>query len=150
MGRRFGSGQINPPNQIYLTHLEAPVEIAMPKIRFQTSKKTVEFPDGDDVNILRVSIRGECGVPWRCASGNCGTDRILIKEGSEYLSTPRRRERERLGDLITQGYRLACQTYTKGDVTIEWDPTQKGLDEDSAAGKRLKAFWMQADIPGEE
>ena len=119
----------------------------MPKNRFQTSKKTVEFPEGEDVNILRASIRGECGVPWRCASGNCGTDRILITEGAEFLSIPRRRERERLGELIDQGYRLACQTYTQGDVTIEWDPSQKGLDEDSPAGKRLKAFWTQADIP---
>ena len=24
---------------------------------------------GDEVNILRVSIREECGLPWRCASG---------------------------------------------------------------------------------
>lgn len=122
----------------------------MPKIRFTTSKKTIEFPDGEDVNILRVSIRDECGIPWRCASGNCGTDRILIKDGAEHLSMPRRRERERLGDLINHGFRLACQTYTKGDISIEWDPTQSGLDEDSTASKRLKAFWMQADISGAE
>jgi ferredoxin len=122
----------------------------MPKITFQTSKKTVEFPVGEDVNILRASIRGECGVPWRCASGNCGTDRILVKRGSEFLSTPRRRERERLGELIDLGYRLACQTYTRGDITVEWDPTQTGLDEDSVAGKRLKAFWLQVNIPSNE
>ncbi|HRB03472.1 MAG TPA: 2Fe-2S iron-sulfur cluster binding domain-containing protein [Ilumatobacteraceae bacterium] len=116
----------------------------MPRINFRTSDRIVEFPDGDDVNVLRVSIREECGLPWRCASGNCGTDRILVEEGAEHLSAVRRRERERLGDLLQQGYRLACQTYTSGDITITWDPDQRGLEEDSAAGERLRAKWLGA------
>ena len=53
----------------------------MPQIHFTTSDKTYDFPEGNEVNILRTSIRAECGVPWRCASGNCGTDRILIEDG---------------------------------------------------------------------
>jgi ferredoxin len=114
----------------------------MPKIRFETSDRVVEFPDGDEVNLLRVSIREECGVPWRCASGNCGTDRVLVESGAEHLSPARRRERERLGELLEQGFRLACQTYTAGDVIVSWDPEQKGLDEDSASGQRLKARWL--------
>jgi ferredoxin len=114
----------------------------MPEINFKTSGKVAEFAEGDEVNILRTSIRNECGVPWRCASGNCGTDRILIEEGAELLSPARRRERERLGELLDQGYRLACQTYASGDITISWDPEQKGLDEDSELGKRLKKRWL--------
>lgn len=114
----------------------------MPQIHFKTSDRTYEFPDGNEVNILRTSIRAECGVPWRCASGNCGTDRILIEDGAEHLSPARRRERERLGELLDQGYRLACQTYASGDIAISWDPEQKGLDEDSEAGRRLKKRWL--------
>lgn len=114
----------------------------MPRIHFKTSDTSYEFPEGAEVNILRTSIRGECGVPWRCASGNCGTDRVLVEEGQEFLSPARRRERERLGDLLDQGYRLACQTYALGDITISWDPTQKGLDEDTEAGRRLKKRWL--------
>lgn len=53
----------------------------MPRIRFRTSDKEVELKEGDPVNILRVAIRNECGVPWRCASGNCGTDRVLVEQG---------------------------------------------------------------------
>jgi ferredoxin len=116
----------------------------VPEIHFKTSDRVVSFPDGDDVNLLRVAIRYECGLPWRCASGNCGTDRVLVEEGAEHLSTPRRRERDRLGDLLGQGYRLACQTYASGDVVVTWDPDQRGLDEDSAAGERLKAKWLGA------
>jgi ferredoxin len=114
----------------------------MPKINFATSGKVVEFPPGDEVNLLRVAIRNEVGVPWRCASGNCGTDRVKVAEGAECLSPPRRRERDRLGHLLQEGYRLACQTYASGDVTVVWDPDQKGLDEETPAARRLKQVWL--------
>ena len=116
----------------------------MPTIRFSTSGREVTFAEGTEVNLLRVAIRNDCGIPFKCASGNCGTDRILVEEGAEHLSAVRRRERERLGDLLQQGYRLACQTYTSGDITITWDPDQRGLEEDSAAGERLRAKWLGA------
>ena len=116
----------------------------MPRVYFKTTDSYVEFAEGDEVNILRTSIRADCGVPWQCASGNCGTDRLLVEEGAENLDPPRRRERERLGELLEQGYRLGCQTYTRGDVTVSWDPNQKGLDEDSAASRHLKAKWLGA------
>ncbi len=100
----------------------------MPSIKFVTTGRSIEFPDGDDVNLLRIAIRNDCGVPYRCASGNCGTDRVLVTEGAENLSLPQMRERDRLGDLLEQGWRLACQTYVSGDVSITWDPDQKALN----------------------
>jgi ferredoxin len=114
----------------------------MPRIRFLTSDEEVEFDGDDAVNLLRIAIRNDCGVPWKCASGNCGTDRVLVEEGAENLSKPRKRERERLGDLLDAGYRLCCQTYVEGDVAVSWDPDQKGLDEDSKASERLKQVWL--------
>lgn len=117
----------------------------VPRISFKTSGQEVTFPDGDSVNLLRIAIRNECGVPWRCASGNCGTDRVLVEEGAECFDAPRKRERERLGELLDQGYRLACQSYVSGDVTVSWDPDQVGLDEESRAGQRLKQAWLGAD-----
>jgi ferredoxin len=117
----------------------------MPRIRFETSGREVEFPEGEDVNVLRVAIRNDCGVPWKCASGLCGTDRITVLEGLENFEPARRRERERLGDLIDDSVRLACQSYVRGDVTVAWDPDQRGIDEDSKAGKRLKAVWLGAE-----
>jgi ferredoxin len=114
----------------------------VPEIHFKTSGRVVSFRDGDEVNILRISIREECGLPWRCASGKCGTDRFRVESGAEHLSPVRRRERDRLGELLQQGYRLGCQTYTSGDVVITWDPGQRGLDEESEAGRRLKAKWL--------
>ena len=57
----------------------------MPRIRFETSDREVSFPDGDEVNLLRVAIRNECGIPFKCASGNCGTDRVRVLEGADRL-----------------------------------------------------------------
>lgn len=116
----------------------------MPTIRFLTSGREVAFDDGDDVNLLRVAIRRECGVPYKCASGNCGTDRVQVVAGAENAEPPRRRERETLGDeLLAQGYRLACQTYVRGDISVAWDPDQKALVEGRAA-ERLRAKWLSA------
>lgn len=124
----------------------------MPTIRFVTSGAAVDFADGDDVNLLRIAIRNECGVPYRCASGNCGTDRVYIERGRENLSPPRKRERERLGELLDEGWRLACQTYVSGDCAISWDPDQTALDEraidrslPTAVNERLRRRWLSAE-----
>lgn len=121
----------------------------MPVIRFTTSDRSVEFADGDDVNLLRVSIRNECGVPYKCASGNCGTDRVMIDEGRENLSAPRKRERDRLGPLLDEGWRLACQTYVSGNCAISWDPEQKPLDASAVdralpnkVDERIRQKWL--------
>lgn len=113
----------------------------MPIIRFTTSDKEVEFPEGDEVNLLRIAIRNDCEIPFKCASGNCGTDRVRVEDGAENCIAPRRRERERLGELLEQGYRLACQTYVKGDVSIAWDPDQTAMSG-GAAYDRLKQVWL--------
>lgn len=124
----------------------------MPTIEFRTSGCKVEFAEGDEVNMLRVAIRNDCDVPYKCASGNCGTDRVKVESGAENLSPMRKRERDRLGpELIAAGYRLACQTYAAGDVVVTWDPAQKPLDDrwvdralPSRADERIKKKWLDA------
>ena len=95
----------------------------MPTIRFLTSGHDVTVPDEDaeDLNLLRTAIKNGVGLPFRCASGQCGTDRVKIVEGAENLSPMRPREREALGELADGPYRLACQTYVTGDVSVSWD-----------------------------
>lgn len=106
----------------------------MPRIYFRTADQYVEFAEGEEVNVLRMAIREGIDVPWQCAGGNCGTDRLVVEEGAENLDPPRRRERARLGKLVEDGYRLACQTYTRGDATFSWDPDQAGLDNGPGGG----------------
>ena len=116
----------------------------MPTIDFRTSGRTVEFADGDDVNLLRTSIRHDCGVPYKCASGNCGTDRVLIEQGAEHLSRVRPKERDRLGDDVDRGYRLACQTYVSGDVTVSWDSAPV------VESARLRERWLAGTVGAEQ
>jgi ferredoxin len=119
----------------------------VPAIHFRTSGRTVVFDAGDDVNMLRAALRHEAGVPFKCASGNCGTDRVLVESGAEHLSAPRKREREMLGpELLDAGYRLACQTYVEGDCTVSWDPDQKPLISERAADALTKK-WLSGEAP---
>jgi ferredoxin len=114
----------------------------MPTIRFSTTGREVEFQDGDEVNLLRVAIRNDCGIPFKCASGNCGTDRVRVEAGADNLVPPRRREKDRLANLIDEGYRLACQTYVAGDVTVAWDPDQRELEASGRVYDKLKQVWL--------
>ncbi len=114
----------------------------MPTIRFLTSDRVVSFDD-DDVNLLRFALRNECGIPFKCASGNCGTDRVKVESGADHCSPVKKRERETLGDdLVAAGWRLACQTYVSGDVAVSWDPGQTALT--GRAGAALKQRWLAA------
>jgi ferredoxin len=91
----------------------------MPLMTFQTSGKTIEVDK--DANLLRTSIRYEGSVPFKCGGGLCGTCKVRIVEGSENLSKIMKKEIDRLGEeKISQGYRLACQTFITGDVTLAW------------------------------
>lgn len=116
----------------------------MPRIEFRTSGRTVELGDREEVNLLRTSIRHDCGVPYKCASGNCGTDRVLVEQGAEHLSRIRPKERDRLGDDVDRGYRLACQTYVSGDVTVSWDAAPV------AESARLRERWLAGTVGTEQ
>ena len=114
----------------------------MPTIEFRTSGRRVDFDDGTEVNLLRVAIRNDCGVPYKCASGNCGTDRVHVEAGHEHLSPVRRKEQDRLGESLADGWRLACQTYASGDVVLTWDPDQRPLE--GRAADKLRERWLAA------
>lgn len=117
----------------------------MPTIRYSTSGEEHKFPEDDEVNLLRVSIRYGCGVPFKCASGNCGTDAVHIDEGSEHLSPVRPKEHERLGELVDRGFRLACQTYASGDVTVSWDDSEPPAPMSDRKRERLREYWLAKD-----
>lgn len=91
----------------------------MPSVTFQTSGKSIEIDK--DSNLLRMSIRYEGSVPFKCGGGLCGTCRVRIVDGQENLSKVMKKEIDRLGqDKLDEGYRLACQTFVTGDITIAW------------------------------
>jgi ferredoxin len=111
----------------------------MATIYFKSSNKKVEWQNDGEANLLRESIRHDAGVPYRCGGGLCGTCRVFIESGRENLSKVRKPEIAHLGDEVEKGYRLACQTFTRGDCTLSWDP-EKGK---GTASQKLKEYWMQ-------
>lgn len=91
----------------------------MPTVSFQTSGQTIEVEQ--DANVLRTSIRFGGQVPFKCGGGICGTCRIRIVDGHSHVSKPMKKELLRLGEeKLGEGFRLACQTFVTGDVTVVW------------------------------
>jgi ferredoxin len=77
----------------------------------------------ENSNLLRVSIREQGGIPFKCGGGICGTCRCRIEQGLEHTDAVKPRERKHLSEEeIRQGYRMACQTFVNGDVTVSWQP----------------------------
>lgn len=109
----------------------------MPALNFHSSNKSIEVDP--DTNLLRTSIRFEGGVPYKCGGGICGTCTVLVVEGHEHLSKVMKKELVRLGqEKINQGFRLACQTFLTGDVTIAWgEDVQQQLNAAASSNRSI-------------
>ena len=74
-------------------------------------------------NLLRVSLREKGGIPFKCGGGLCGTCRCHIEQGAENLDAVKPKERKHLTDAdLAAGFRMACQTFVNGDVSVSWLP----------------------------
>jgi ferredoxin len=94
----------------------------MIKVTFITnSSKRVEAPENS--NLLRISLREQGGIPFKCGGGLCGTCRCRIESGLENTDAVKPKERKHLTEEdFRQGYRMACQTFLSGDVGVSWIP----------------------------
>ncbi|HXD42026.1 MAG TPA: 2Fe-2S iron-sulfur cluster-binding protein [Ramlibacter sp.] len=74
-------------------------------------------------NLLRVSLREQGGIPFKCGGGVCGTCKCRIEAGLENTDEIKPKERKHLSAAdFENGYRMACQTFLKGDVSVSWQP----------------------------
>lgn len=72
-------------------------------------------------NLLRVSLREQGGIPFKCGGGLCGTCRCRIVLGVENTDAVKAKERKHLSEEdLAQGYRMACQTFVLGDIAVTW------------------------------
>ena len=75
----------------------------------------------ENSNLLRISLREKGGIPFKCGAGLCGTCRCHFDSGREHTDAVKAKERKHLSDDdIADGYRMACQTFVAGDVSISW------------------------------
>jgi ferredoxin len=83
--------------------------------------KRVTAPAGG--NLLRISLRDQGGIPFKCGGGLCGTCKCLIETGLEHTDAIKTKEKKHLSeDDFKAGYRMACQTFVNGDIAVSWQP----------------------------
>ena len=81
--------------------------------------KSVNAPPNS--NLLRVSLREKGGIPFKCGGGLCGTCKCKIESGIENTDGMKDKEKRHLSEAeIKQGYRMACQTFVNGDISVSW------------------------------
>jgi ferredoxin len=81
--------------------------------------RTVEAPSNS--NLLRVSLREQGGIPFKCGGGVCGTCKCRIVSGLENTDAVKPKERRHLtSEQFTEGWRMACQTFVRGDIAVTW------------------------------
>jgi len=98
---------------------------AMVEITFiSNNDKQVRVPKNS--NLLRVSIKEQGGIPFKCGGGLCGTCKCLIEEGREHTDDIKPKERRHLTPSdFEAGYRMACQTFVNGNIKVSWQPRDK-------------------------
>ena len=85
-------------------------------------------------NLLRVSLREQGGIPFKCGGGLCGTCKCRIESGLDNTDEIKPKERKHLSDEeFGQGWRMACQTFLKGDVSVSWSPRPRPAAMPAAA-----------------
>ncbi|MFC7476154.1 2Fe-2S iron-sulfur cluster-binding protein [Dankookia sp. GCM10030260] len=83
--------------------------------------KIVEAPETS--NLLRVSLRENGGIPFKCGGGICGICKCRIERGREHADAIKPKERKHLTEAeLAEGWRMACQTFVEGDVSVSWPP----------------------------
>ena len=94
----------------------------MIQIAFLTNgNKRVSAPENS--NLLRVSLREQGGIPFKCGAGICGTCKCKIEKGLEHTDAVKKKERQHLSEeQLKQGFRMACQTFVNGDISVSWQP----------------------------
>ena len=94
----------------------------MIQVTFLTNgNKTASAPTNS--SLLRVSLREQGGIPFKCGGGLCGTCKCRIESGLEHTDAVKPKERKHLSEEeLKAGYRMACQTFLNGDVSVSWVP----------------------------
>lgn len=92
----------------------------MPQITFVTNdNKVVQAPENS--NLLRISLREKGGIPFKCGGGLCGTCKCKIIDGLLHTDAIKEKERKHFTqEQFQEGYRLACQTFVNGNVSVAW------------------------------
>lgn len=89
----------------------------MPEVYFLPGERKVRVRPG--TTILEAARKAKLYIRTRCGgNAGCLMCKVIVREASDLLPM-KPNERLKLGSLIDQGYRLACQARIGGCVTVE-------------------------------
>src|SRR5678816_715362 len=77
----------------------------------------------ENSNLLRVSLREQGGIPFKCGGGLCGTCKCLIEKGIENTDAIKPKERKHLTFFFNDT--ATTEIYTRslvGSVSVSWVP----------------------------
>ncbi|GEC91443.1 2Fe-2S iron-sulfur cluster-binding protein [Brevibacillus brevis] len=66
--------------------------------------------------LLQAAITQEQPIAYKCQQGHCGKCSVQIVAGASLLDTPSGQEKAKLGEKLTTGYRLACQSTFRSSI----------------------------------
>lgn len=103
---------------------EAAAELPPVRVTFLTNSGKVASAPANS-NLLRISLREQGGIPFKCGGGKCGTCKCRIEVGLEHTDAIKAKERNHLTDeQFAQGWRMACQTFVNGDISVSWQTSK--------------------------
>jgi ferredoxin len=91
----------------------------MPKVTLHTKGIVYEqeVPASSNLVVL-AGTRRFPHLQYGCGMGRCTKCKTRILAGAEHLPEPNWKEVKMLGELIEQGYRLACQLQITHDIEL--------------------------------
>ncbi|WP_432776519.1 2Fe-2S iron-sulfur cluster binding domain-containing protein [Brevibacillus gelatini] len=72
-------------------------------------------------NLLMALVRSQLPIDFFCTTGKCRTCMVRMNIPAGSAPPPSDTEQYRLGEDMQQGYRLACQVYVTGPLTVFLD-----------------------------
>ena len=89
------------------------------RITVVTSDSVEELQVSPGANLLMAMVQAKLPAAFMCTTGKCTACRVRMDIPSGSAAPASETERYRLGsEQIALGYRLACQVYVQGPLTV--------------------------------
>lgn len=96
----------------------------MPQVVFHRNGEVNRGEVRDNTNlVVRTGIK-QFPYPYLrfgCGMGKCGRCACRVLSGGADLAPPNWKEKQQLGELLDEGYRLMCQLWIHHDIELEQD-----------------------------
>ncbi|GAA3405229.1 2Fe-2S iron-sulfur cluster-binding protein [Paenibacillus hodogayensis] len=111
------------------------------EVRFKPDNKTIQVKPGSTVlqaaQKARILIRTRCG-----GNAACLMCKVIVEDAAG-LTAAGDNEKRKLGDLVDQSFRLACQARITGPctVTVPEDPLKAAVRAQLAKQQEEEGLW---------